>query len=53
MGEPTPEDCWKPMMNENYLGIQHQLIDTNNFELKPTLISMVQQQQFGGHLLDD
>ena len=30
-------------MNENYSGIQHQPIDANNFELKPVLISMVQQ----------
>ena len=34
-------------MNENYLGIRHQSINANSFELKPTLISMVQQQQFG------
>ena len=47
-------------MNQNYLGIRHQSIYANSFELKPTLISMVQQQQFGinpsndpnGHLSD-
>ena len=33
--------CWRPMMNEEYSGIQHQPIDANNFELKPALISMV------------
>ena len=42
--EPTLGDCWRPMMNENYSGIRHQSIDANNFELKPALISMVQQQ---------
>ena len=26
-------------------------VDANNFELKPALISMVQQSQFGGNLL--
>ena len=41
------------MLNENYSGIRHQPVDANNFELKPTLISMVQQQQFGGHPLED
>ena len=35
-------------MNEEYSRIQHQPIDANNFELKLTLISMVQQQEFGG-----
>ena len=28
-------------------------IDANNFELKPALISMVQQSQFGGTPLED
>ena len=37
--EPTLGDCWRPVMNEEYLGIQHQPIDANN--LKPTLISIV------------
>ena len=58
--EPTLGDCWHPMMNEDYSGICHQLIDANNFELKPALINMVQQQQFkdnpsedpNGHLLN-
>ena len=41
------------MMNEYYSGIRHQPIDSNNFELKPTLINMVQQQQFGGSPSED
>ena len=40
-------------MNEEYSGIRHQPIDANNFELKLALISMVQQQQFGGSPLED
>ena len=44
--EPTLRYCWKPMHNDNYFGIQ-QFINANNFELKPSLISMVQQQQLG------
>ena len=51
--EPTLGDCCRPMMNEDYSGIRHQSIDANNFELKPTLISMVQQQQFGGSPSED
>ena len=44
MREPTLGDCWRPTMNENYSGIQHQPIDANNFELKPALIFKVQRQ---------
>ena len=51
--EPTLGDCWHPMMNEDYSEIHHQLTDANNFELKPALINMVQQQQFGGNSLED
>ena len=51
--EPTLGDCWRPMMNEEYSRIRHQPIDANNFELKPALISMVQQQQFGGSSSED
>ena len=40
--EPTLGDCWKPMMNDNYSGIQQQFINENNFELKLSLILMVQ-----------
>ena len=51
--EPTLGDYWRPMMNENYSRIQHQPIDTNNFNLKPTLISMVKQPQFGASPSED
>ena len=37
------------MLNENYSRIRRWTIDANNFELKPSLISMVQQQKFEGH----
>ena len=39
--ELTLRDCWRSMMNEDYLGIRHQPINANNFELKPALINMV------------
>ena len=41
LNEPTLGDCWHLMMNEDYSGIHHQLIDSNNFKLKPILINMV------------
>ena len=41
------------MLNENQFGIRRQTIDANNFELKPSPISMVQQQQFRGHPSED
>ena len=40
-------------MNENNSGIRRQTINANNFELKPALISIVQQAQFSGSPLDD
>ena len=41
-------DYFKPIVNDNYSGIHHQPINTNNFELKSALINMVQQNQLGG-----
>ena len=46
-------DYWKLMLNDNYFGIRERVINANNFELKLSLISMVQQQWFGGHSLED
>lgn len=37
-----------PVVNDNSYGIAHKTIGTNNFEPKPTLISMVLKNQFGG-----
>ena len=51
--EPILGDCWRPMMNEDYSEIRHQSINANNFELKPALINIVQQQQFGGSSSED
>ena len=41
------------MLNDNYSGIRQQFINANNFELKLSMISIVQQQQFGGHSSED
>ena len=41
------------MVTKNYSRIRRQSIYANNFELKASLISMVQQQEFGGYPLKD
>ena len=45
----TMEDFWKPIIQDEYSAIRQPGIDANNFELKPALITMVQQHQFTGH----
>ncbi|KAF5477447.1 hypothetical protein F2P56_004087 [Juglans regia] len=49
----TLKDYVRPVVNDNYSGIRRQTINANNFELKPALISMVQQAQFSRSPLDD
>ncbi|XP_073049544.1 uncharacterized protein [Primulina eburnea] len=39
---------FRPIINAHYSGIARGTIAANNFELKPALINMVQQNQFGG-----
>ena len=40
----TMEDFWRPIIQDEYSAIRQPTVDANNFELKPTLITMVQQQ---------
>ena len=49
----TMEDFWRPIIQEEYSTIRQPAVDTNNFELKPALITMVQQHQFTGHPTED
>ena len=49
----TMEDFWRPIIQNEYSAIRQPAVDANNFELKPALITMVQQQQFIGHLTED
>ena len=49
----TMEDLWRPIIQEEYSAIRQPTVDANNFELKPTLITMVQQHQFTGHPTED
>ncbi|XP_073137428.1 uncharacterized protein [Henckelia pumila] len=51
---PVPiRDHFRPVINNHYSGIARQNITANNFELKPTLINMVQQNQFRGAATED
>ena len=45
----TMEDFWRPIIQEEYSAVRQYVIEANKFELKPTLINMVQQHQFTGH----
>ena len=49
----TMEDFWKSISQDEYSAIRQLAIDANNFELKPALITMVQQHQFTGHPTED
>ena len=45
----TMEDLWKSFIQDKYLTVKQPAIDADDFELKPALITMVQQNQFTGH----
>ena len=45
----TMKDFWRPIIQEECSAIRQPTVDANNFELKPALITMVQQHQFTGH----
>ena len=47
------EDFWRPVIQDEYSAVRQPAIDANNFELKPALITMVQQNQFTGHPSED
>ena len=51
--QDTMEDLWRPIIQEEYSAIRQPTVDANNFELKPALITMVQQNQFTGHPTKD
>ena len=43
------EEFWRPIIQEEYSAVRQLSIEANNFELKPALITMVQQHQFTSH----
>ena len=47
------EDFWRPIIRDEYFAVRQPVIEANNFELKPTLITIVQQHQFTGHPCED
>ena len=47
--QDTMEDLWNSFIHNKYSAIKPPAINANDFELKPTLITMVQQNQFAGH----
>ena len=49
----TMEDFLRPIIQEEYYAVRQPAIEANNFELKPALITMVQQHQFIGHPSED
>ena len=49
----TMEDFWRPSIQDEYSAVRQPAIEANNFELKPTLITMVQQHQFTSHPSED
>ena len=49
----TMEDFWRPIIQEKCSAVRQPAIEANNFELKPSLSTMVQQHQFIGHPSED
>ena len=47
------EDFWRPLIRDEYSVVRQLAIEANDFELKPTLINMVQQHQFTEHPSED
>ena len=47
------EDFWRLVIQDEYSAVRHPAMEANNFELKLTLITMVQQHQFTVHPSED
>ena len=47
--QDTMEDLWNSFIHNKYSAIKPPAVNANDFELKPSLITMVQQNQFTGH----
>ena len=49
----TMEDFWRLIIRAKYSAVKQPAMEANNFELKPALITMVQQHQYIGHPSED
>ena len=49
----TMEVFWMLVIQDEYFAVRQPAIEANNFELKPALITMVQQHQYIGHPSED
>ena len=49
----TMENIWNSFIHNRYLAIKQQALNANDFELEPALITMVQQNQFAGHSIEN
>ena len=49
----TMEDFWRLVIQDEYSVVRQPAIEAKIFELKPSLITMVQQHQFIGHPSED
>ena len=47
--QETMENLWNSFIHNKYSAIKPPAVNANDFELKPSLITMVQQNQFTGH----
>ena len=47
------EDFWRLVIQDEYSVVRQPAIEANNFELRPALITMVQQHQFTRHPSED
>ena len=52
-GQRTMEDFWWPVIRDDYSVVRQPTIEANNFELKPALITMVEQNKFTRHPSED
>ena len=51
--QDTMEDFWRLVIQAEYSAVRQPAVEANNFELKPALITMVQQNQFTAHPTED
>ena len=51
--QDTMEDFWRPIIQAEYSAVRQPAVEANNFELKPALITMVQQNRFTFHPIKD